>query len=204
MRKVKLLGFAVIAVAAFSAVAVTSALAAAPEWLSKGAAITTPVVTSLNGTLKLEDLKAGVGVQCHGVGVGTVGPGSTDVTEHLKAENCTVISGTCPTPSAEPVKLPWTTELKTTTAVGTGVEDALLSESGYAVTCAGIVKDTCTSAAEIPTVLVKTATPIVEEEFPEEDNKNIGTCSLGGKEGDVAGSFTLEGTTGSGGVTVEI
>ncbi len=194
MRKVELLVLAMIAASAFGVATAAPTSAATLQWLSNGAAILTATAAVESGTVSLEDLKAGVGMQCVGTGTGTVGPGTTDVETTVKAEKCTITKGTCPSPSAEAVKLPWTTGLRATTAVGTGVEDAILSESGYAVTCAGIIKDSCTSRGGV--ILVTQLSAVVQEEFPAADNEDIGTCSLGGSEADISGSFSVEGTGG--------
>jgi hypothetical protein len=194
MRKVQLLGLAVVAAAAFSAFASASALASAPEWLNNGAAITTPVAVTLKGTVKLSDLKQKVILTCSGTGTGKVGAGKADETSTLTATSCTNEGSTeCPSPKAVAQKLPWKTELSGTAPT----VDKILSESGWQVTCAGIVKDTCLSTAGTPFVEVTKLSAIVEESFVAAKNENAATCSLGGKEGDVAGTFTVEGGTGN-------
>ncbi len=196
MRKVRLLGLAIVAVASFAAASASSALATTPEWLNNGAAIAAPVAVANKGTLKLADLKQKVELSCTGTGEGTVGPGKEDVTTVLTATSCTNVGSTsCPTPNAVAQKLPWLTGLNTS---GTSTIDEILQESGWQVTCAGIIKDTCTSTAKTPFVEVIKAAAIVEESFVEAKNQNIATCSLGGKEGDVVGTFTVEALSGSG------
>jgi len=194
MRKIQLLAVAVAAAAAFSVVATASALAATPEWLNNGAAIATPVSVTLKGTLKLADLKQKVELTCTGTGTGTVGAGKEDVTSTLTATSCTNTGSTeCPSPKAIAQKLPWKTELSGTLPT----VDKLLSESGWQVTCAGIVKDTCLATAGTPYIEVIKLAAIVEESFVAAKNENAATCSLGGKEGDVSGTFTVEGGTGN-------
>jgi hypothetical protein len=194
MRKIQLLGLTLVAAMAFSALAAASAFAA-PEWLSNGGAISTATSATQSGKVLLTDLSFGIAVECSGSGTGLVGPGATDVQETLTPSACTTVKGSCSSPSAVAVGLPWTTSLKENAKKE--VEDSITSKSGYQVTCSGVIKDTCESAASAATVLVTQITAVVKEEFPVVANEKIAKCSLGGAEaGDVSGKFEVVGTNG--------
>lgn len=201
MKKVQLLGLALVAVVAFSALAAATASAGTlPEWLNNGASITEPVATKTTGKLLLTDLTFGIAVECNGGGTGTVGPGKEDLTKTLSPTGCETKKGTCASPSATAFNLPWLTELG---LKGTTVKDEILTESGFSVTCSGVIKDTCKAGAGVPVVLSVTNSP-VEQEFPVAENENQANCSLGGsKSGDVSGKFKVEGESGSNKITIE-
>lgn len=135
MKKLHILGVAIVAVLAFGAIAVASASAAVTfllaDWLLNGAVTTTKVPTSATGEILLEDrnaLKLGIAakVLCSGILDGTVGPESEDeITEVLsltgESISLTALSGTfiactgdasCETPHVWAVHLPWNTELE--------------------------------------------------------------------------------------------
>ncbi len=170
-------------------------------FLLNGGQIPAATRVKLAGTLLLSDLKQKVELQCAGKGEGTVGPGDEDVTTSLTATSCTNQGSTsCPTPNVLAQKLPWKTELNETS--GGAVVDEILNESGWQVTCAGIIKDTCLAAAGVPYVEVTKLSAVVEESFVGSKNEDIATCSLGGKEGDVVGSFTIEGAEAGNSISV--
>ncbi len=191
-----MLGLAIVAMAALATVGATSALATTPEWLNNGAAIVAPIAVKTSGTLLLADLKQKVELQCTGTGEDTVGPGKEGLTSTATATSCTNVGSTsCPTPSVAAQKLPWLRILKIIAAI---ITSEITQESGWQVTCAGIIKDTCTAAANVLFVEVIKTAAVVEESFVEAKNQNVATCSLGGKEGDIVGTFTVEALAGSG------
>jgi hypothetical protein len=161
-----MIGLAIMAALAMSAVAAGSA-SAAHQWLIGHAAITSPVTIHSHGLLLLEDTKAtggAVKVHCAGHDVGTVGPGALDLVTKVTLEllgtkkqiACNIdTAGQCKQPvTAEAVNLPWHTELTLITLGGIPtVRDMLMSSGagnpGWAVTCntiLGNVTDTCTLA----------------------------------------------------------
>jgi hypothetical protein len=136
MRKIQLLGLAVFAVFAFSAVAVaSSAFASESVWLAGGHTILAKLLTDGEGELKLTDLKTPIfgeaSILCSGLNEGWVGgdekdgnnpkwdeitriTGLNQATEPLWVLCTFVVRGGCETstpPEAMPVNLPWLTEL---------------------------------------------------------------------------------------------
>src|ERR1700722_14966934 len=89
MKKIQILGVALLALFALSAVVASLASAETTllaEWLSAGASIGAAVASKSTGTITLEDTKLGIGVLCTGSFDGTVGPhGAATVTEVLNA-----------------------------------------------------------------------------------------------------------------------
>jgi hypothetical protein len=168
MKKTHVLGLAVLAVFAFSAVAASSASAATVEWLKNGAAITSPEPSETTGSLELGNtsgLGTGtkVAVLCDGKFFGTVGPGAQDTITSvlgLSGESGTLTSEivscvnneNCPSPSVAADNLPWLTELREPKAGE--VLDFLLNggkgEPGWEVMCIvpiiGLVEEACTSS----------------------------------------------------------
>lgn len=148
MIRLRIVGLALVAVFAMSAVAAVSASAAAPEWHecvtgtnnttncpagSKGETLKTTLAVASEGRLELENTAVGVKIKCPepsespGTDKGTIGPGSTDKITSITSETgavkvpCEVVTGTgiCGTEAtAEAVHLPWTTKL----VAGTGTE----------------------------------------------------------------------------------
>jgi hypothetical protein len=86
MKKYQILGLALLAVFAFSAVLSASALAETTllaEWLVNSATFTGTLTTTSEGTLLLEDNKAfgaKIAVECMGRFEGTIGPSGEDLT----------------------------------------------------------------------------------------------------------------------------
>jgi len=132
MRKVYLLGTALVAVFAFSAVIVSAAFAEEALWLFNSAEVTTLLPVSIEGELTLSDLKAPGGVAsatCSGFFDGSVGPGEEDeITKVLNLEGteinelggavhikCEAKEGACEKTTdieLQPENLPWLTELE--------------------------------------------------------------------------------------------
>jgi hypothetical protein len=163
MKKLQIVGLALVAIFAFSALVASAA--SATQWLAKGAAIATAQATTTEGEILIEDMGAFSKPQilCSGLFVGTVGPGTADkinMIEDLEVPaklaesgvkaimNCTFeAKGACEGTLAEvePVNLPWTTELALS---GTTFVDKITStNAGYKVICKtilGTLEDTCT------------------------------------------------------------
>jgi hypothetical protein len=77
MRKIQILGIALVAMFAFSAIVASMASAETTllaEWLVSGAAVTATLTTTSTGTVLVEDAQAKIGIECGGELVGTVGP----------------------------------------------------------------------------------------------------------------------------------
>lgn len=137
MRKLHVVGLALVAMLALFAITASSAFAAS-EWLLNGEAIVTPTTAVTTGELLLEDMNAliKVDILCSGTFDGTVGPGTADtITKVLNSAgaeetatnlagkvepsiDCTVSNaGSCTSPKAGelinvfPINLPWVTAL---------------------------------------------------------------------------------------------
>jgi hypothetical protein len=158
MKKFQILGLALVAVFAFSAIAAASAFAES-EWLVGGAPIAAGKTVKVlsEGELKLCDHKGGLFleeacVKCSGLNQGIVGPNKTD-----EVQEVTNLAGTskditdctnalnCPTPIlVEADNLPWPTEVYLN---GTEFRDLVGAagvgkQPGYLVKCFGI-EDLC-------------------------------------------------------------
>jgi hypothetical protein len=149
MRKIQLLGLAVFAVFAFSAVAeASSAFALESMWLVKGAAALTKLLADSEGELQLTDLKTPIfgeaSILCSFLKEGFVGgdasganpkwdeitsiTGLNAATEPLWIKCTFVVRGGCETttpPEIMPVNLPWLTELLLTLE---GTEEVYLDD----------------------------------------------------------------------------
>jgi hypothetical protein len=160
MRKIQLLGLAVLAVFAFSAVAAaSSAFALESVWLVKGATALTKLLTDGEGELQLTDLKTPIfgeaSILCSGLNEGWIGgdasganpkwdeitriTGLNAATEPLWVKCTFVVRGGCETstpPEAMAVNLPWLTELLLTLE---GTEEVYLDHLIAAVPGAGWV-----------------------------------------------------------------
>jgi hypothetical protein len=160
MRKIQLMGIAVVAVFALSAFAASSALAAfsAAEWLegNPGKVIAAAKVAETKGGLTLENVKEKASILCTGAFDGTVGPGSADeVTKVLTSAGvevpeldettatggikCTGVK-TCETESEVwPQHLPWKSEVQTELAAKTFFDLVLKNAKGvvpgYTILC---------------------------------------------------------------------
>lgn len=173
MLRIQVIGLAIVAALAMSALAAGTASAETElhQWLlihdqPNGEQIhlllAAPITVHSEGLVLLEDEKAPGGpveVHCHGFDAGTVGPHGLDLvesitTELLKGSNkipCNFVkNGSCltsTTPTAEALHLPWHTEL---VLIGGVVHDLILSDGagipGWAVTCntiLGSMTDKC-------------------------------------------------------------
>jgi hypothetical protein len=216
MKKIQILGLALVAVFAFSAIAASLASAETTllaEWLINGAAVTTTTATEGTGELILEDTKAGLGVTCSGILDGTIGPNGVDETTKVLTLAGVEVSLTslleckshkfCEAGTdikASPEKLPFKSLLELTEAGG--FRD-IITEAAYFTECLvlGIkVSETCT--AKNASFEAKNVTGGVESVGSVTPK---GECEVGGKEsgelGFVAGNV-LKPTTGGGTLTV--
>jgi hypothetical protein len=198
MSRIRLIGLALVAVFAFSAVTVASA-SAAPVWEQQIGGtfgpITTPVTAASKsiGNLTLTDSVAGTSIECAGTDSGKVGAGSKDEVTSITASSCKfVTAGSCT--SSKPVtatakNLPWITELYEEAGK---VRDHVKAHSGggepgYDVECtvAGIFKVQDECLGETNTAM-NNVTGGVEAVFDATSPKV--KCSIGG-----AGSGTVLG-----------
>jgi hypothetical protein len=175
MKKIHILGVAMVAMLAIGVVGAVSASAATVQWLKAGATITktTGEPSLTTGEIVLgstNGLKLGIkaSVLCSGTFVGTVGPGAEDevtgvlaltgglvtlnFTEGGPLLNCVNVE-TCTSSSVAPVNLPWLSQLTSTT------DDVLLPGAGgnpgwevACVTSLGTVEETCTSTSQLSEV----------------------------------------------------
>lgn len=200
MKKLQVIGLALVAVFAFFAVAAASASAA--EWLADGASIAagTTVNTDTTGSVVLEDMLSKVAIECKGSGTGTIGSGAADVTSTIVEEGCVKAPGSaeCKNPKAAAIHLPWTTKL--TSLEEDEISNSGAGEPGYEVLCEGLPTVTCkSSAAENAKVLVHNiAGEKVEIEFMGLDKSK---CSDFGEGLVVSGKETVTGLDADG-VTV--
>lgn len=167
MTRIRIIGLALVAVFAISAVVAASA--SALEWLLNGKPILTAKAVSSSGSLVLEDLAAtggAVEIECTGSDEGTVGPGAQDLVTTIKATSCKFLAekhGVCEeskpvTANAINIKKHWETLLVTNSSGQ--IRDLITSPEGkgpgWNVECkvGGIleVSDECTSASPEPLV----------------------------------------------------
>jgi hypothetical protein len=184
MKKIHIVGLALVAVLAFSAFSVASASALESTWLVGGAKPAAAVASDSEGELVLEDLKGGLfledaAVKCQGTDEGTVGPNGEDKLTKVVVNACTNVKG-CPAPdTAAPINLPWNTKVE---LIGAAFYDDLTSAStvGYTVTCAGFATDTCSIA--LATVLLKNGTggEVLAEFSGTDANQPAANCTRGG------------------------
>lgn len=95
MKKIQLLGIALVALCAFSAFTTASAFAALEfelaQWLANGARIATALASDTLGELSFENSEKKAGFLCSGLFEGTVGPESADVlTKLVSLANITI------------------------------------------------------------------------------------------------------------------
>lgn len=227
MKRYQLLGLALVAVFAFSAVLVSAAGAVEfllAEFLNAGAKITTAqasdaeaaeleLVSSNGGNLKVKTK-----VLCSGILDGTVGPGSEGVVKELLtlagvAVSTTTLSGeglsctndeNCGTPKVWASGLPWKTELE---LMVDGTETFfvnLLINAGYYVECTVLgvkINETCT-AAETAVQTTNETGGLVDQTFSDTfqvlAGLKLANCTLGGTEtAEVNGLGTLLLTGGT-------
>jgi hypothetical protein len=196
MKKLHILGLALVAMFAFAAVAAGSA--SATEWLVSGAAAPAGSATTSTGSIELEDMTLGASVKCTTTtDEGTVGAGAADTVTKVTFAGCTSPKGCTSVDNVEAIHLPWTT-----TASGTApsFKDTISEKGtggapGYLIECVSaglLLDDSCTKATA--NVEVKNLTSSVEALFNTEEEAK---CSLGGeKAGLVHGSEVISATGG--------
>jgi hypothetical protein len=158
-------------------------------WKEVGA---TSVAVDSSGKLKLAS--GGVEIECEGTDSGTVGEKGLDLTSTITATKCKTLKGTCEEPKANPVHLPWHTQLVES---GTQLRDLLSSDGagnpGWDVECkiGGFFKVTveCTAADGTTLVLNNIPNDTVETTFEEKTEE--AECHGGtSKKGTVRGTVT--------------
>lgn len=214
MRKLQVIGLALVSVFAFCAFAASSA--SAHEWLVNGAAVPAGGVTvDSEGTLLLEDMSGlakEAAVVCLGTGLGLVLPAGKDEQNSITVGTCRVEKPCATFEKAAAVNLPWTTELLEPVAGG-GHTDAILTGTGgnpgWLVECneggiIGKVDDTCTTTKGEP--LANNENGNVDIEFMANGPKSeFANCTIGGAEvGLVEGLVTLEALQNGAKVTLEV
>jgi hypothetical protein len=210
MLRIQLLGLALVAAFALSAVVASSAFAA-HEWLIGGNPILTPVKVHSLGLLLLADTKATGGevkIHCHGYDTGTVGPGPHDLIEKITTTllgsneriHCQFDKkGACRENLAEdlllalPLHLPWLTLIK---LINGNVRDLIEKDGsggnpGWKVVCinilGGVSVDECTN--EVNSVGLANVAAGVEAKFDGETLK--ANCSIGGANSGAVEGFDL-------------
>lgn len=181
MRKIHLLGLALMAVLAVGATTASSALGAfsLAQWLVGGALVHEALAAVTEGELLLENTKKGA-VLCSGILVGTIGPESsgsiTEVQTLSKVKVETELKGTgllctaektCePASEASPIEvwpdaLPWSVEVELELTAGTAW--VLIFKAGWDLLCLvlGImVEELCTAAEGAGVQVVNGATDV--------------------------------------------
>jgi hypothetical protein len=174
---------------------------AAPVWRINGTELTESTASVSEGELELEDSESTLGavrLKCKVKSTGVVGPKSLDKIEKAEVTGCTVVKGTCGSPKAEAVHLPWNTELKEEASkeVRDGIKNSGAGLPGYKVTCTVLIKVTDTCEAETSTSITNNLEAgLVEAGFNEKSGK--AKCSLSKKEsGTVTGTLKITAKAG--------
>ena len=208
MKKLHIIGLALVAVFAFAAISVATASAETTllaEWLAGGTQVSENTAATNEGELLLEDMGTGTDVSCSGKFVGTIGLSGVDsitLVEDLEGKdnslNCVITAkGACEEANGSlitvvPVNLPWATLLYLM-ADGTFLDEISSSGAGapgYLVECKALgikVDDTCSGATQ---TVETNVTGAVEGAFSENETTTPpGNCTIGGsKQGLVVGS----------------
>jgi hypothetical protein len=213
MRKIHLLGLALVAVFAFGAMTAASAFAeVGMEWLLHEEAVTAETAVGAimtEGLLELTDLKVPIfgsaTVDCEGLGEGTIGPNGKDlITSIVDKEGknplkCTGVKTCEGATEVVPLDLPWETQIILN---GTEPRDELLQagkgEPGYEVvnckTSLGTQKDDCSGPTSQKLENMPTESDVLSI-F--DANSAKGNCTIGGTgAGDITGElliFDVEG-----------
>jgi hypothetical protein len=149
MRKIHILGIALVAMFAFSAVVASMASAETTllaDWEINGAIVTANTATTAEGEIQLEDTKAKLGVTCSGKFIGTVGANGVDSVTEVQSLTGTAVTLTAPLLckshkfceesttdiEASPEGLPWTTKAYLTEA---GAFSDLTVKASYSTSC---------------------------------------------------------------------
>jgi hypothetical protein len=215
MKKIHVLGVALVAVLALSVVGAVSASAATLQWLANGKAITSALASETTGSITLGStnglkIKIEAVVLCSGKFDGTVGPGGEDeITKVLNLSGVEVTLAkpltecenvkTCTSSEVSPVNLPWLTRLELS---GTEAAPEFLdiieqgaggAEPGWEVVCKtslGTVTETCTAPTTDSVLTNDTGESDVLGVFPTGSGRNTANCSVGG-----AGTGFLESSS---------
>jgi len=204
MRKLHMVGLALVAAVAFSAFSVASAFALESTWLVDGAKPAAAVAADSTGTLELEDTKAGpfgesVAITCEGTDEGTIGPGPADTETKITTSKCKAskLCSESPAPTATALKLPWTTKVE---LIGAAFYDDIVAGTGeveYKTTCTvlGIsIEDTCKLV--LGRALLENNGSNVNAVFSKTDtNQPAGNCSRGGTGTGLVGGTDLNLST---------
>jgi hypothetical protein len=209
MKKLHLLGVALVAVFAFAALTAASASAVTfllAEWLVAGLPITAELNVEGSSELELEETILGtkIAVLCSGIGVGTIGPdGLGKGSELLRLDGVTVVSSVgltgnallctnvsnCPSPELWPVNLPWDGVLvlmeegTESFFAGLGFSSGA-GNPGYEILCGNGTSDTCTVAEGVgeATNEGNNVDGVASEAFTELAGLKLGNCSTAGNE----------------------
>jgi hypothetical protein len=196
MQRIRIIGLALVAVFALSAVVSASASAAAKLRWSLGTTEVTKSmpVSSPASEIKLTDEEKGVTVKCKGTSKGTVTTEGKDETTEAVAKECSASVCSSVTVTAE--GLPWKTKL---VEVGGKEEDEITGASGkvgWKTVCKTIIgtteEDVCTRTVahtELANVAKGVAASFIKSEKA--------TCSGGKETGVVEGTATIEGGEGA-------
>jgi hypothetical protein len=167
------------------------------EWVE----ITKATEVVMEGELELEDSESSIGavrVKCKIMGEGTV-LGSTGSIAVVKLEKCAVVKGTCGSPTAEAIHLPWSTELKEEASdeIRDEIKNSGSGLPGYTVTCTVIIKIKDTCEGETTAGIVDSLKEgLVEATFEAKSSKL--TCSLSKKvSGSVGGTLKIMAKSGA-------
>jgi hypothetical protein len=149
-------------------------------------------ITRSTYTESFTDAAFSITVSCSVSEEGKIGPESADELTKLTAKECKSVEGGCTSPSAEPLHLPWTTELyePVSEEFRDKIESSGAGVPGWKLSCTILgVKATDTCEGET-NVKVNDGEGDVEESFDSKSPKV--NCSLGGKEeGSTGGTVTV-------------
>jgi hypothetical protein len=208
MRKLHLLGLALVAAFAFAASTTASTMAAPPatllaEWLWNGSAVLSELLVDIEGELLLEDIKLGIDVLCSGSGEGTItanGEGLATKLLSLSGEEigegltglaleCVNDKG-CENPLLWPDGLPWPMllELIELDTVPAEWSFAVLTAAlaGWDIECMSIIptSELCEAPNSVVSVTNEATNVDVEttDAFTELAGLKLGSCTVGGNE----------------------
>jgi hypothetical protein len=208
MKTFHLLGLAVFAILALSAVVASTASAEflLAEWLWEGNHITSALLVESSGELLLEDSGTGIDILCSGILDGFVEPESLDlITELLDLTGLIAISLTalvepglaceshsslCVEPLVWAVNLPWETELELEEPGGNYLV-LILGNPGWYVVCMltfGTPTDECTAsegAFEVDNNVGGTPNALFSEAITELAGLKLATCLMVGPFGEL-------------------
>jgi len=195
MKKIHVLGVALVAMLAFGVVGAVSASATTLEWLANNVAIGTPLASETTGSLTLGStnglgLKIEAVVLCVGAFDGTVGPTVEDTINTVLNVNGQAVALSCASvktcegnSEVKAVDLPWLSRLEKMSAIPTMLdvlESGGKGNPGWSVSCKtalGTVTETCTGVQG--SSLKNTKTGEVEGKFEKELTAE---CSMGGAD----------------------